>query len=192
MQSIPKLFPLFLLTICIVRLLSAVVPGLLEYLMEPFDFDIPFGDTDNGPTHIIFSFVFLLCGFLLVLAVSAIIRVLSRQGKWLRAPGAKSLLLIMIASEILIFFHVPARLHFYTRFWELEKAAAQKSSRNESFYFDTISFERRISPSRCTEDYGFAYIPDLSKAKYEVTHLHGKWYIFGGCPNPMISNNENN
>jgi glucan phosphoethanolaminetransferase (alkaline phosphatase superfamily) len=182
MKSIPRLFPLFLLTICIGCLFSASVPGLLESLIEPLDSLA--ADADNGIVYIIFIFVFLLCGFLLILAVSEIIQVFSRKRKPCQAPVATSLL-IMIS----IFFHIPARLHFYARFWEMEKALAQQSSRNKPFYFDTMSFERRNSPSRCTEHYGFAYIPNLSKAKYEVTHLHGKWYIFGGCH--TIFNDEN-
>jgi hypothetical protein len=183
MQSIPRLFSLFLLAISTVCLSPALVPGLLESLIEPLDSLA--ADTDNGIAYIVLIFVFLVCAFLLILAVGEIIQVFSRQRKLHQAPAATSLLIM-----ILIFFHVPARLHFYARFWEMEKALAQQSSKNKPFYFDTMSFERRNSPSRCTEHYGFAYIPELSKAKYEVTHLHGKWYLFGGCH--IRVNDENN
>jgi hypothetical protein len=54
MQSIPRLFPLFLLTICIGYLFSALVPGLLESLIEPLDSLA--ADADNGIVYIICNY----------------------------------------------------------------------------------------------------------------------------------------
>jgi hypothetical protein len=181
MRSTPGTFlrflPLFFGSICFACLVSALLPGQLESLVDPL-----YSFVANS--EIIFAvclcLIFFLCISLLGLAAYEITKIFSRQRTKFQAPGTASLLMLIVTG-CLLFFEVPARLHFYTRIWEIEKALAQKSSTNEPFYFETMHFTRRDSPNECDEQYGFAYLPDRSKARYEITHLHGKWYIFGSC-----------
>jgi uncharacterized integral membrane protein len=172
LSSFLKYLPLFFCSICAIFLFLDSLPGLLESLLDPFT---------GFEFSVIFMFlIFFLCVFLLILAAREIIQMLSSKQKKLQMPGTVSILLI-VTTGFLLALKIPARLYFYTHTWEIEKALAQHPSGNEPFYYESMSFTPIESPSQCNEQYGFAYLPDRSKTRYEITHLHGKWYIYGGC-----------
>jgi hypothetical protein len=164
-----------------VLLLFGLLPGLLESLLNPL---IGF----EALLYVSIFLIFFLCVFLLILAAYEIIQILSSKQEKLQISGILSLLII-ITTGFLLFFKIPARLFFHTTFLGFEKSLAQDLAKNPSgnqpLYYQSMSFIRIESPNECNEQYGFAYLPDQSKARYEITHLHDKWYIYGGCASPM-------
>ena len=172
------------LSICIALLTISIYPGVINSLFFPI------------------SLISIICIPIFIILVIFALIVLGRRGELTRIKlpwqVIKPVFGIIIASCILLKFHIPIRLAFLVSQSDFENfivnnevKANQKLGfyrfdkyHQDSFggkYFRVNSHGDGFSPD--TISYGFAYQPNQKKspfgsANYQLFHLHGDWYLF--------------
>jgi hypothetical protein len=176
-----KFFPLFLGTICIVLMGLDLLPGRLPWYINT---EI-YAKFDEISQYVIFCIVLpivVLIGLplLCILAIYEVIQLFWFRQSRHRFSGILSLLMLIFTGSALS-FDLPTRIYFFTHLPQYEQDLSQASNGGrKNFYVQTISFIPVDSPPQMAEEYGFAYLPNLSKTYYRTTHIYGKWYIFSG------------
>jgi hypothetical protein len=181
LRNFRKTLPLLVGTICTIPLFLAFVPGQLEFFYTYFlDLDGPFPLAGTLFTALALGVVIglpLLC----IMAIHEITQIFSPKKPHRQTPGIFSLLILAFTC-LALFFHIPARLYFYTgipqRAKMLVDQQALPSDQNKPFYFQTGHFE--YGPALIDQQYGFAYLPEQTKTYYQTIPIFGRWYIFSG------------
>jgi hypothetical protein len=170
-----KFLPLFIAVICTTLLVLAMVPGRLEYYLDTYA-------NDRSYLFAVRYFGVPLVWIVLVaLGAYEVVKILQCKQNIRQAFSIFSLSILTI-SKLVLFFALPARINFYTHIQQLERALDRHvtNGNRQNFYFQTRNFVANNSENGVEDQYGFAYLPHPSKTYYQITHIHGKWYIFGG------------
>jgi hypothetical protein len=182
-----RFFPLCLGAICTICLSLAIVPGRLESYIE----------RDYGIFILSIAGRYLLYAGLSIWAGSEFLKIFRRDRSKIQLSGIISLSLVIL-TNIILAYDLPARLYFHTSISEFDRVlvrqnfSAGKTERIGNFEIQEISsidkgtyFTTTYYSGIDTKDrYGFAYLPDSSHPKHYTQHINGKWYIFKCISNP--------
>jgi hypothetical protein len=182
-----RLFPFCLGTICTIWIGLAIVPGRLESYIE----------RDYGIFILSIAGRYLLYGGLSIWAGFEFLKILRRDRARIQISGIISLILVIL-TNIILAYDLPARLYFHTSIGEFDRVLVRqnfplgKVGRISNFEIQEISVVEKDTYFTTTyyagidtkNRYGFAYIPNSSRRQLYTQHINGGWYIFKCISNP--------
>jgi hypothetical protein len=182
-----QFFPLFLGTICTICLCIAIVPGRLESYIE----------RDYSVFILSIAGRYLLYAGLSIWAGSEFLKIFRCDRSKIAISGIISLILVIL-TNIILSYDLPARLYFYTSISEFDRVLVRqnfpvgKVGRIGNFEIQEISVVEKDTYFTTTyyagidtkDRYGFAYIPNSSRRQLYTQHINGGWYIFKCISNP--------
>jgi hypothetical protein len=182
-----RFLPLCLGAICTICLSLSIVPGRLESYI----------DRDYGIFILSIAGRYLLYAGLSIWAGSEFLKIFRRDRSKIQLSGIISLILVIL-TNIILFYDLPARLYFHTSIGEFDRVLGLQNSPGvkpelignfeiqemsiikKGTYFTTTYYNGVDTKNR----YGFAHLPDSSHRKHYTQHINRKWCIFKCVDNP--------